>query len=151
MMHKLQILYKLSPEERKLSLEAVLLLPLLAIRLKLLGFTPLARIPKPKSGLASPSPSTLAKAEKIASIVYRTANHLPFHSSCLVRSLALWRILQNHHIASELVIGVGKSADMQFAAHAWVEYQGVALAERQDIDTLYSRIMATNLDLKSLS
>jgi len=48
--------------------------------------------------------------------------------SCLERSLVLWWLLGRQGIASQLRIGV-RTDNQKFAAHAWVECQGLALGE----------------------
>ena len=56
--------------------------------------------------------------------VDRAGRHIP-GGTCLVRSLALTRLLRSRGIAAELRIGV-KTAD-GFHAHAWVEVAGVPI------------------------
>ncbi len=47
---------------------------------------------------------------------------------CLIRSLALFRLLRSEGLAAEHVIGVSR---VPFEAHAWVEYAGRALLDDQ--------------------
>jgi hypothetical protein len=54
--------------------------------------------------------------------VARTLRLLPADSRCLMRSLVLTSLLARRGIASSLVIAVRPAGD--FAAHAWVEYEG---------------------------
>lgn len=56
------------------------------------------------------------------------ARHSPFPSTCLERSLAIWWLLRRLGVMAQLRIGVQKD-DGKFAAHAWVERDGVAVAE----------------------
>jgi hypothetical protein len=50
---------------------------------------------------------------------------MPADSRCLMRSLVLTRLLARRGIESRLVISVRPGE--RFAAHAWVEHDGVAL------------------------
>lgn len=61
---------------------------------------------------------------RLATAVKRTLWILPTDSRCLVQSLVLSWILSARAIPSTLVIGA--HASPEFAAHAWVEYCGVA-------------------------
>lgn len=69
-------------------------------------------------------------ALKLAWVVGRILNHLPGDTRCLTRSLVLMRILARREIETQLVIGV--SAENGFAAHAWVELDGVPLLDPTD-------------------
>jgi transglutaminase superfamily protein len=62
---------------------------------------------------------------RLAHAVVRTLSVLPTDSRCLMRSLVLTRLLARRGIHSTLVLGVRGDGD--FAAHAWVEHDMVAL------------------------
>jgi hypothetical protein len=66
-----------------------------------------------------------AAGVRLGKAVARTLRLLPFDSRCLVRSLVLTSMLARRGIPATLVIGVG--VDPEFAAHAWVESEGIAL------------------------
>jgi hypothetical protein len=86
--------------------------------LDLLRGAPLAR--------ATPAGAPLLQLEdRLAHSVVRTLSALPSDSRCLVRSLVLSSVLARRGIASTLVIAV--NSEPSFAAHAWVERDGVAL------------------------
>jgi hypothetical protein len=61
----------------------------------------------------------------LAHAVGRVLLFLPTDSRCLVRSLVLLALLERRGVASMLVIGV--RAEPEFAAHAWIEYEGETL------------------------
>jgi Transglutaminase-like superfamily len=61
-------------------------------------------------------------------MVLAAARHSPSHATCLERSLCLWWLLAHQGIATEFRIGVRKDGE-RFAAHAWVERDGVAIGE----------------------
>jgi Transglutaminase-like superfamily len=57
----------------------------------------------------------------------RTLRLLPADSRCLARSLVLLALLARRRIAAQLVIAARQGPD--FAAHAWVELEGVPLLD----------------------
>jgi Transglutaminase-like superfamily len=67
---------------------------------------------------------------RLGKAVGRTLHLLPFDSRCLVRSLVLTSMLARRGIPATLVIGV--SIEPEFAAHAWVESEGIALLPTMD-------------------
>ena len=62
---------------------------------------------------------------RLGRIVTRTLAVLPADGRCLSQSLVLTRMLARRGVQSRLVIAVKPGE--QLAAHAWVEYDGVAL------------------------
>jgi hypothetical protein len=62
---------------------------------------------------------------RLGRVVGRALGVLPFDSRCLVRSLVLTRLLARRGIPSVFVFGVRSAPD--FAAHAWVELDGLPL------------------------
>jgi hypothetical protein len=64
-------------------------------------------------------------AFRLGQTVQRTLRVLPFDSKCLVRSLVLMRMLTRRGVDCTLVIGARTKPE--FAAHAWVERDGVPL------------------------
>src|SRR4051794_27110012 len=59
--------------------------------------------------------------------VQRTLSLLPTDGRCLIRSVVLTRMLERRSIDNKLVIGVQNEP---FAAHAWVEHEGVPVLPR---------------------
>ncbi|HEX8692553.1 MAG TPA: lasso peptide biosynthesis B2 protein [Longimicrobium sp.] len=77
---------------------------------------------------AAPAAAPLARerAVRLARAVDRAARG-PLRATCLVRAVALHRLLQASGVDGSLVrIGV-RAEGGRFAAHAWVEYHGAAL------------------------
>ena len=71
----------------------------------------------------------LEEAEAVARAVSHVARFGPVRARCLVRAVALSRMLRARGIAGSVVrIGVRRTAS-EFDAHAWVELGGVALGE----------------------
>ena len=81
---------------------------------------------------ASNDPDHLTNAWHLQKLVYMASRlHLP-PSSCFIRACTLQRMLSNRGIPSTLRIGTNRSIQ-EFHAHAWIEVQGQAVGEPQDI------------------
>lgn len=77
-------------------------------------------------------------ATRMARAVRRTLALLPSDTRCLMQSLVLTRMLATRGIGSSVVIGV--SPGPEFAAHAWVESDDLALLPR--LEGRFSRLAA---------
>jgi hypothetical protein len=112
----------LSPAERRLFLAAALLLPAVAVALRLVGLrrcqAALARL-APGGRRAVPP----GRAADAARMVLAASRHAPCRADCLRRSLVLWWLLRRAGLPGELRLGVRKQ-DGQLEAHAWVELGG---------------------------
>jgi len=75
-----------------------------------------------KSGHSSLRP------ERMARLLHLAARHGPYRPACLVRSLALQRLLHRDGFAADLRIGVRKQ-DGALEAHAWLEHDGRRLLD----------------------
>jgi hypothetical protein len=64
-------------------------------------------------------------AVRLGFVVGKVLEPLPLDSRCLMRSLVVTAMLARRRIASSVVIGV--RPEPAFAAHAWVEIDGVAV------------------------
>jgi hypothetical protein len=63
--------------------------------------------------------------QRLVSAAVRVLERLPADSRCLMRSLVVLGLLARRGVETTLIIGV--DVDPAFAAHAWVEREGVAL------------------------
>ncbi|NER80530.1 MAG: lasso peptide biosynthesis B2 protein [Leptolyngbya sp. SIO1D8] len=64
---------------------------------------------------------------QVAKIVWSVnvaSRYLPGKTKCLARALATQVLMNGHRYVSELRIGVDKTPEGEFRAHAWIEYQG---------------------------
>jgi hypothetical protein len=69
------------------------------------------------------------RAERLALAIGRAAEYGVFRPLCLVRAVALNRMLERHGIhGSRIRIGV-RMRGGRFAAHAWVEHRGRVLGD----------------------
>lgn len=125
----------LSWGQRRLLLSAWVLLLLVAPGLRLLGFR------RAQAALlwATPTPRRrdLSLAQTTAQLVQSAARWNPLPATCLSRSLVLIWLLRRQGLVAELRIGVAQ-ADGQMMAHAWVEHDGVALNDSQDVAGRYA-------------
>ncbi len=131
----------LDPEARKLFGRAVTLLSLIALSLRFRGFKKTKEALQKK--LPPYSPQEVVK-EKAAETVRKTcrmvragAHYGAVHPTCLEESLALWYLLQEQGIPARLRIGVRKMSG-KFEAHAWVEYDGLALNQAEEAHQHYA-------------
>jgi len=129
----------LSAEEWQVLLTSMALLPLIALALRWKGYKWTRaflqqRIPQGKN---LPPVDELSTAQSVARIVSITAKHGPYQANCLKRSLVTWWLLQRRGIAAELNIGVNTDAT-DFNAHAWIEINGNALMEADDVREQFS-------------
>jgi hypothetical protein len=74
---------------------------------------------------AAPAGDPVATGRRLGRIVGRTLGALPADGRCLSQSLVLTRLLAARGVESQLVIAVQPGE--AFAAHAWVQHDGVAL------------------------
>lgn len=116
----------LSALERKLFARAVSALLESRARLRISRTEQLRRwaaggtaTPRPGAPQGAAVPVELARAVERASRVVRG-------STCLMRALALQRLMSQHGYSSQLLIGVDKTGT-QFSAHAWLMHDGQTL------------------------
>ncbi len=139
--NRLKKIQTLTRREWAILLSSLLLLPVVSLSLKLRGFK------KTQTFLSNSIPAKnkrpLLENEKLeiaqytARMVSIAAHNGLYKASCLERSLVAWWLLQRKGIHTELKIGVNKKTK-SFAAHAWLEYPGHALAEKTDINDSFS-------------
>jgi hypothetical protein len=125
----------LDPVARKLFRQAVILLPRIAISLRLRGFKKTTEALQKKLRFVSPQ---LLRDDRAAGTVQTTcrmvragAHYGMVRPTCLVESLTLWYLLQKQNIPASLRIGVRKVSE-KFEAHAWVEYDSAALSQSEE-------------------
>jgi len=133
----------LEPGGRGLFLGAAAVLPLISLSLRLRGFrSTQASLQKRMASMASgrydtsdcaKAASTALTARMVRSAAYRSLGT----PTCLEKSLALWWLLGRRGIASSLRIGARKTGD-KFEAHAWVECDGIALNEPEELHRHYA-------------
>ena len=116
---------------RALVAEACLALALAEARLKLFplkrqGLKDLVPAPvHPPSGRTGAGPGERQSALDVGWAVTRVAACFPDSAMCLAQALAARTMLRRRGVASLLHLGVGRSDEARFEAHAWLDAAGV--------------------------
>ena len=132
---------QLSPGDRRLLFQAVLLLPILHIALFFLGYYRLhgimeRLIPLNRMDTRRSEAEVLQQARDTARIVAIAAGHGFFQATCLRRSLLVWWFLRRQGIQSRICFGV-RMIDRKLEAHAWVEYNTIVVNDAMDVHKYY--------------
>jgi hypothetical protein len=120
-------------------LRAAVLLPAIALSLRIRGFraTQEGLQSFPISRKLKKDGDEGARAQLASRMVNAAARHGWKRATCLEKSLALWWLLLREGIPSSVRIGARKASG-RFEAHAWVEWEGVALNEPSDAHRHYA-------------
>lgn len=148
--------WALSPRERRLLVQALIRLPVAAMRVRLDGGTVLRRQPSihpttqsPRRGEPGmpdgPAGDEPAVIREAARMVNAAARYTPMSATCLPKSLVLQQLLRREGIETALRIGVRK-AGATLDGHAWLEYRGVPVA---DPPSVHDRFMVLHADGRS--
>jgi hypothetical protein len=134
-------LWGLTWAERCSLLQALALLPSLALAVRIMGLirtrAVLIRLsPVPSSPERAPAADE-PRVRQVSRMVSAAACHGPYRANCLSRSLALWWLLRREGIPSDLRLGVRK-APGGIEAHAWLERDGRPLNDRHTVSLEYS-------------
>ena len=122
-----------APRERRLLIQAAVLLALVRAGLLLLPFRVLLRLTRRIERAARPGSGSDVPVGSIVWAVRRAGRLVP-GATCLPQALTGRVLLARAGHLSELRIGVRKSAAAGFEAHAWLEHRGeVVLGELEDL------------------
>jgi hypothetical protein len=106
---------------------------------------PVGSLATPATGSLDADPTRMPEARRLALAVVRAARYGAFRPQCLVRSVALSRMLGSRGIHGAIVrVGVRRT-DGEFLAHAWVELAGETLGDADE--HVGSFVPLTNLDV----
>jgi len=105
-------------------LMAMVVLTLSRVALAAFGFARVRRL-LARSRAVTARADDASRARAWAKAVVRAGQRLPFRTTCLDRSIALWWLLRATRIGGEIRIGVRAGEPLE--AHAWVEHAGVVL------------------------
>jgi hypothetical protein len=122
--------------ERLILLVAMAWLPLFWLGLRVLGLQRMQRWlqrGKPPVG----SSLSFGEIARIAALVNMAASQAWIPATCLTRSLLLGWMLRRRGVASQLRIGVRINQGI-LDAHAWVEYAGTPVNDREDVGEQFS-------------
>lgn len=130
----------LDSEARKLFRRAAVLLPLVKVSLRLRGFGKTQEWLRVRLERGHPAQSTSASSkvivEKTCRMVRAAVHYAMPRARCLEESLTLWYLLRVQGISASVRIGVPKQTE-PFEAHAWVEHEGVALNQFEEVRDHY--------------
>jgi hypothetical protein len=109
--------------ERRLLLEALVIVPAVRFFLSVLPFRVVQRIVRSASALRQ---NPTASVKSIVWSVKAVSARVP-HASCLTQALAGTILLARHGYDATLRLGVQRKDDGGFAAHAWLECDGAPI------------------------
>ncbi|HEY7910456.1 MAG TPA: lasso peptide biosynthesis B2 protein [Blastocatellia bacterium] len=132
---------QLSLTEQSTFIQAVFMLPFMALALRLIGLTrcqaALSRSLRSYEAQSKMPVDIIQQARATARMLSLANRNGLYKANCLQRSVALWWLLGRQGIESSVSVGVRKRAD-KLEAHAWVECSGVVLNDRDDIHESYA-------------
>lgn len=141
--HLAKKLVKLSPREWMYLFEAQWALIICQLQLR---SRPTGTLATPVAGAGEADPARMAEARRLALAMVRAAKFGVFRPQCLVRSMALSRMLVAHGIGGSMVrVGVRRK-NGEFLAHAWVELAGKTLGDADEHVGTFAPL--TNLDVQ---
>lgn len=148
LINKGRIWIKLSNKERSLFLQALVLMPLVALLLRLCGLqrTQAVLVLWAKPTSSEPSKAQVPLISATNQMVQSAARYSKLWTNCLKKSLVLWYLLRYQGIAAQIQIGA-RLEQGQFLAHAWVEYQGFVVGDYQDVGQHYTALDRLNTEL----
>jgi hypothetical protein len=133
---KLSRFLALSAADRRSFLAAMMMLPLFRVGLRVFGRRGL-KIRLQRDLPPAANTPTVDELTRLGALVNSAAHHTLGPDNCLTRSLYLWWLLQRKGIDSQVRIGVRLGRNGVFGAHAWVEYAGVPINDRPDVDDTF--------------
>ncbi|WP_136799770.1 lasso peptide biosynthesis B2 protein [Desulfosediminicola ganghwensis] len=110
--------------DRKLFLEAYLILGIMRTAILILPFKRITRSLIHRKNLMNVSCLAAGDSPQALSVgmaVRRAANYTPWQSACLAQSLTVWRMLQRRNIPGIFFLGVARDTvnKGQLRAHSW--------------------------------
>ena len=124
MLRKISKFFALNGEEKKLFIEAYVLLGMIRAAILTISFKCLTRSLEHSKERVSLEPLTdeqLQTAIMIGKAIERAANYTPWESACLAQSLTAQRMLQKRGVPGVFYLGAMKdeSEEEKMKAHAW--------------------------------
>jgi hypothetical protein len=116
-MGKFNKFFGLNSFEKLLFLEAFLCLTWAKIILTVIPFKRILPLLKQKKQ----NTQKQINLKSIRESIYRASSATPWHSTCLMQSMAARRMLKRREIPSRMSIGMAKDENGDLVMHAWVE------------------------------
>ena len=121
-----------------LALRAGLIAGLLELLLRTAGLQACQRLLAWRRTPSRDESAPLPQVQHLADVIGFGCRHYALPApACLARSLLLQHLLARRGIGTVLHLG-SRIDESEFSAHAWVEYEGVALAEGRQPRELYA-------------
>ena len=128
----------LDAESQRLFRRAALLLPWIRASLRLRGYNPtFAALQRRSNDIPASADAITDPVFNTNRMIHAAARYSLLHYSCLDESLCLWYLLRKQGVSSQLRIGVRK-VNGKFEAHAWVEYNGLAVNQPEESHLHYA-------------
>lgn len=127
-MQRLLSFLRLPPADRRLLIEAALLLGTIRLGLALLPFQTMRHLTARLGQAGMPMKAVEhASFERIGWAVTAVSRRFPGTCTCLTQALAAQLMLDRRGHPSRLRIGVARGARGQLQAHAWLESRGMVV------------------------
>lgn len=134
MLHRLRQWWQLPLRERPTLLLLMVLQPALTVSLHRSGFrktinrvNALSRHPAPRNA----TEAELEAAERLAQLARIAGRRSLVTTTCLRQALAVYGLLRRRGLQPELKLGVDRQPGQHPDMHAWVELEGIPLAQPQ--------------------
>ncbi|MGB7496137.1 MAG: lasso peptide biosynthesis B2 protein [Candidatus Acidiferrum sp.] len=141
---------ELDAEARKLFWRAAIVLPLISLSLRSRGFKQTKKTLENRLRVAPPQRMLQGRptqtVERTCRMLRAGAHYGLVQPTCLAESLALWYLLRKQGLSADLRIGVRKESQ-KFQAHAWVEFEGAALNQREEQHRHYAAFDSGSSDV----
>jgi hypothetical protein len=122
-MNRFAKFFALSPADRKLLIEAWIVLAGMRVAVRKIALVRLCKLASRSRSMRA-GDRALPSVEAIVTAVDRASSVIPGGHNCLLRALTAALMLRRANYESELKIGVSKPPGGEFGAHAWVEIAG---------------------------
>jgi len=124
MFRKIKKFTALTSKEKKLFLEAYIMLGIMSVAILTISFKRLTRSlehQKNKGEMIPLCDNEMQTAISVGKAIMRAAAHTPWESACLVQSLTAQRMLQKRGIPGVFYLGATKDEESEekMKAHAW--------------------------------
>ena len=121
----------LKRHEKGIFIAACVLLPLVWMSLRSLGFRRTRNLLS-LFGRGKDVISGIDEVRRLAYLINTAGGNGLRRANCLEKSLLLWWVLRRRGVAAHIRFGASNESRF-FKAHAWVEWNGIILNDRADI------------------
>lgn len=137
MLRKIKTFLDLPSPHKFIFIRFFLIVPTVRLGIKTIGFKSTYNFLKYFAKLDQiPEENSWLIIKRHKSFQYLFTREFPFLGNCLAQSMALWLMLKNKGIETDLRFGM-KKEKQKLLAHAWLEYQGSPLATEGEQEKKY--------------